>query len=230
MRSLVINSHVDSTTALARLMDSLQAATGFDRTHIKIVVGGCTDATDEHSIYSVSTDATRPNIEWIRTRRDSIDFTALLACIDLFGHRPADEYFYIHDTCVVDVSFFKRIGDISLAQGQMSRSIGRLHMSMNMGIYTQSWLTTFQSQTELFRNTDGCRAQFKRRCIDMEDWFFRNDPTNTVIGAGLTEVLPPTDVYGRGVMRRGEVYRDVGLTKWKANWCLRTDGAYQLGN
>lgn len=213
---ILINSHRDSHAARTMLLESLRRNQEFDDTSIIVVVGGC-EREDRY---------TKDGLEWRHVRHNSIDFTALIEAMHMSNN--ADEtYMYIHDTCIVEPTFISKVNAIDMTGCQTRR----LHhtTSMNMGVYRQGYLNQYRDSIPMFMGT-GDTMKDKQRCIDMEDWFFRHDPTCRVIGRGLSRVLPQRDVYNTGTMRISEVYDDIGLTKFKANWNVNPSGQYQLRN
>jgi hypothetical protein len=225
MPTILINSHRDSMVARDRLLTDLQASLPPETPcPIIIVAGGYTDQEDP---YEVHVDE---SVTWIRARENAIDFTALLAVIDLYAHDTETinvTYMYLHDTSSVTPAFLRIVTAIDMT-GSNTMRLNPV-TSMNMGLYRQSFLNTVASRIDHLRSTGDARKD-KKRCIEQEDWFFKQDPTCRVIGRGLTAVLPARDVYGTGVMRISEVYGDVGVTKYKANWHVRPDGRYELRN
>lgn len=213
---ILINSHRDSTVARDRLLADLEACLA----PIIVVVGGYTDQAEPYEV-------DESTITWIRARENAIDFTALLAVIDLYPHDTDTIYMYLHDTSSVTPTFLRTVTAIDMT-GCNTMRLNPV-TSMNMGLYRQSYLNTFVDRVDTLRST-GDVLRDKARCIDMEDWFFKHDPTCRLIGRGLTAILPKADIYGTGVMRISEVYGDAGVTKYKANWQVRPDGDYELRN
>jgi hypothetical protein len=221
---ILINSHRDSTVARDRLLTDLAACLPpSEPCPIIVVVGGYTEQPEPYEV-DMTLDK---HITWIRARENAIDFTALLAVIDLYAHDTDAIYMYLHDTTSVTPTFLRTVATIEMV-GCHTMRLNPV-TSMNMGLYRQSYLNTFVAQCETCRST-GDVLRDKARCIEMEDWFFKQDPTCRLIGRGLTAVLPKADVYGTGVERISEVYGDVGVTKYKANWHVRPDGQYELRN
>jgi hypothetical protein len=222
MPTVLINSHRNSTVARDRLLADLEAClTPESPCPIIMVVGGYTDQPEPYEVHN------NKHITWIRARENAIDFTALLAAIDLYAHKTDAIYMYLHDTTSVNHTFLRTVAAIEMGECQTMRL--NPVTSMNMGLYRQSYLNTFVDRVDKCRST-GDVLRDKARCIEMEDWFFKQDPTCRLIGRGLTALLPKADIYGTGVLRISEVYGDVGVTKYKANWQVRPDGDYELRN
>ena len=208
MRRLLVNSHVSSTRARDRLLDSLARNPDWERFEVLVVVGGAVSNQTQ----------TVGNVTWIEVTHNSIDWTAL---IEMIGRQPPDdEYMYVHDTCEVGPDFFDRAWRAPLI-GMTARIRRRTHKSMNMGLYKQRWIDDHATLLRSFRNDGGDLQACKERCIRSEDVLFDMDPANTVIGSGIAEIERARDVYGNGVPRITETYPDVSLRKFKANWTMR---------
>lgn len=221
MLKIVINSHIQSTLALDRLLNDLNACHPTQiPIDIVVVVGGYREQSTPYI------ETRKDNITWIHAQDNAIDFTGLLAVIDLFSQNTENVYMYLHDTCSVSKSFLHTIAAIDMKGSNTMRINSRV--SMNMGLYRQSYLNTI-SDIEDLRGT-GDTLYDKARGVYLEDWFFKRDPTCRTIGRGLTKVLPQSDVYGTGVLRITEIYSDIGLMKYKANWEAKSDGQYELRN
>jgi hypothetical protein len=211
-RTLVINSHVQSAIPRRHLLDSLEACPQWEDTPIIVVVGGA--ATHTHLAPQSS------HIEHVYVPYNAIDFTSFVALSERAAD-PTDEFFVIHDTCVVAPHFLDRMHAIRMP----GRSCRLSRPSCNMGLYTHALIAEHKDTLATYAATTGentvATQELKRRCVRDEDLLFDKDPTNTMHGPGVTRVSEPMDYYGTGTMRRIEEYGDLGLSKIKANWYVR---------
>ena len=84
---------------LDRLLASLAQCQGIGEASIIVVIGGCPTETTE----------TTGNTTTLYVTYNALDFTALIAVLN---RTHDDEYFYLHDTCVVDPDFLDRVADL----------------------------------------------------------------------------------------------------------------------
>lgn len=214
MRYLVINSHVQSQQPRQHLLESLEVCHDIHSLPIVVVIGGA----DDHSVIE-QPPRSDLDIEYVCVPYNAIDFTALIAV----SERPYDdddEFFYVHDTCVVKPGFVRKI--MRLEDNPTNRMSCRLSSpSCNMGLYKYSLIRRHKDQLATYRDVPRSLQELKAVCVRDEDLLFRLDPTNTVHGRGITHVSEPTDYYGTGTMRRVEEYGDLDLCKIKANWFVK---------
>ena len=212
---IVINSHVKSGIALSHLMKSMMLQQEFGEFEFIIVIGG---------FYHLQTYETQTseNITTIKCNHNSIDFTALIALAELYGSQEDEYYFYLHDTCKVGSNFYKKLKAIDVS-GVSSMKIV-LYPSMNIGLYSQRILNKFKPFLLEHKNTNESRTMdFKIKAVELEDYIFKNDPTNTTLenNEGYS-YYHPEDYYKTGVIRRVEYYSNIDLYKIKANWVLNS--------
>ena len=211
-RSIVVNSHANNTVALRRLLDSLAMCEGYEAADIIVVIGGCQQT-------SVMTHG---NVTTARVDHNSIDFTGLIALLEVPDlRRPS--YFYVHDTCEAGPHFIENVTRGTIDYDTASF----VFHSMNMGVYSWRALDRHRDLVLSFKNPDlgpKAAARFKRLCVDHEDAVFRANKA-----LGLHEFIDREDpmmdsvrdVYGTGVPRRLKYFPIVDLTKFAANWVRR---------
>ena len=209
---IVINSHVKNTTALEHLLNSMKKQKEYNDYKIIVTVGGHFELKD----YTIML-GDDPNVTYILCNHNSIDFTGLIALVELYFGNFDQYYMYLHDTCKVGNNFYKKLGAIDLTNVSSIKLCP--HSSMNMGIYSQSTINTFRDFLMSKKNTD------ERKSIDFkmnanEDYLFDNDITNRVLanyddGFYKSE---PTDYYKTGTLRIIEYHANMDLYKIKANW------------
>ena len=157
------------------------------------------------------------NVTVIRCNHNSIDFTGLIALLEIFHGNKDDQYLYLHDTCRVGDDFFKKLRNIDL-DGVSSIKL-RIRDSMNMGIYSQSLINRFKDFLLSKKNRDKERCMFFKSINYAEDHIFEQDPQNRILdnyhGHSFTG---PCDYYSTGTMRRVEHFPNLDLYKIKANW------------
>lgn len=212
---IVINSHIKSTIALEHLLESMRLYQEFDHFEIIIVVGGFY----ENPNYQINKNK---NITYIYCNHNSIDFTGLIALLELYSENTNEYYLYLHDTCKVGEQFFNKISSIDL-NNVSSVKINKW-FSMNMGIYSQNIINQFSDFLLSRKNNDeNTCMDFKKSGLYYEDHIFKNDPNNIILDnfEGCYYDGPftgPTDYYNTGVMRIVEYYPNLDLYKIKANW------------
>lgn len=215
--ALIITSHKDNTIALEHLLESLAKCNGIQRLRVLVVVGGYYDneeyVIEQHPLGAIL----------IRSPYNSIDFTGLLAILDI-DELIDESYVYIHDTTRVGPRFVERILD--LAPGIQSASFK--FPSMNMGLYSRRVIHASKDLLETFRNKDPFEVQrLKTRCVDLEDCIFKTHSKDHVfLSSDGPDVSAPMDYYGTGTPRIVEYYHALDLYKIKANWY--TKSTYQL--
>ena len=112
-------------------------------------------------------------------------------------------WFLLHDTIEVDSNFKDILESHVLHSG---KRVNRFP-SMSMGSYDKSVFSLAESKIDVIKNIS------KEKCVEMEDEFTRHLPN---ICSGF-EPLGVMDVYGNGVERSVEYYREAGIKKNKAN-------------
>ena len=208
---ILINSHFEGQVALQWLLQNVYAC---DRFCVLIVVGGA----PEEIMYEESNNVYRCHV-----KHNSIDFTGMIALLEhekqleqLMNGLP-DRWFYMHDTC--------EISDCDLFATSCKQTIDTTKLlnttSMNMGIYTYRDILANKPLLMQLRSTDMPNTQeiynLKRNAIKHEDIIFHNLSTNSVLSS--KETLKEEFSYpGSNVKRKIEVYKDIGLKKFKANW------------
>lgn len=208
MRRLLINSHAQSEIPRSTLLKTLQVCTPERDLPVVVVIGGSTER-DRHV----------DGVQEIHVPYNAIDFTALIALGERSDYDEADEFFYVHDTCVVRPDFIKNVLNIQpLDEHTMSRRVS--YPSCNMGLYRYSLIKQHASRLAVYRQPRNLQ-ELKAICVRDEDLLFKLDPGNTMTGRGITAISQPTDFYGTGTMRRIEEYGDLGLCKIKANWYVK---------
>lgn len=200
---IVINSHKNSI-ASAHLLESLKNSIY----EIIVVIGGYYNLND----YEVTTTG---NITYIRCNHNSIDFTGLIALVELYD--KDDYYFYLHDTCKVGKNFIDKLKSIDLTNVSSIRI--KKSFSMNIGIYSQKLINEFKDFLLTKKNTDEKRCMEFKSVNYNEDYIFNNDKNNIVLNNYDGDIYrDPVDYYKTGTMRRIEYYPNIDLYKIKANW------------
>jgi hypothetical protein len=158
------------------------------------------------------------NITYIFCNHNSIDFTGLIALLELYYENNNEHYLYLHDTCSIGDNFYNKIKSINLVN-VTSIKINK-NFSMNIGIYSQSIINNFKlfllSQKNMDKNN--CII-FKKSGVKNEDYIFKHDRNNILLDNydGNLHSLP-IDYYKTGTMRIVEYYPNIDLYKIKANW------------
>lgn len=210
MHAVVINSHAANAAALERLLESMRLCPEYDRADVVAVVGG-------HSDYEI---AVQGSVTLVKAPHNSIDFTALIAMLDVPElQRPS--FAYVHDTCEVGPRFLELLAAVPVPAGTASFPFP----SMNMGVY--SWAAIERARDALLaeKNPDlspEAAARFKRRGVESEDLVFLAEQAAGRHDFSLGDADPAretvTDVYGTGVPRRTRYFPALDLYKSQANW------------
>jgi hypothetical protein len=217
---IVINSHINSTVALNHLLDSIKQ-NDYMSFPIIVVIGGHYELAN----YEFSIDAFFENILYIRANHNSIDFTGLIALLELFGNDINEYYLYLHDTCKIGRTFYNKLKSINL--NNVSSIKINNNFSMNIGIYSQKIINRFRDFLLSKKNRDP-NKEMMFKTVSNEDHIFNNDPTNIVLGNyNGWRYEGPFDYYGTGTMRIVEYYPYLDLYKIKANW---GNGTWTLNN
>lgn len=199
-RYILINSFCANTIALDRLLESLVQCHGFESTSLVVVIGGCGAPSTE----------TIGNTTTIRVTYNALDFTAMIAVLETYD---SGEFFYLHDTCVVDHDFLDKVQDL---KSMTSMSIGH-KKSCNMGLYTFELFLFHKKFLMRYKDISGTVGlqKLKDMCVKDEDHILNGCE---VIGSGnstLSDNL--TDFYGTGHLRRIDYFSDMGIHKIRAN-------------
>lgn len=213
---IVINSHINGTIALDHLLESMKLYEDFNNYEIIIVIGGYYKNND----YEIKKEE---NITYIYCNHNSIDFTGLIALLELY-HEKKDHYFYLHDSCKIGGQFYQKLKAIDTNISSMKIN---KNFSMNMGIYSQEIINKFKDFLLSKKNTDETKCmEFKINAN--EDHIFNNDPTNILLENYNNWIYyGPIDYYKTGTMRIVEYYPTLDLYKIKANW---GQGSWTLNN
>lgn len=213
---IVINSHINGTIALDHLLESMKLYEDFNNYEIIIVIGGYYKNND----YEIKKEE---NITYIYCNHNSIDFTGLIALLELY-HEKKDHYFYLHDSCKIGCQFYEKLKSINTNISSMKIN---KNFSMNMGIYSQDIINKFKDFLLSKKNTDETKCmEFKINTN--EDHIFNNDPTNILLENYNNWIYyGPIDYYKTGTMRIVEYYPTLDLYKIKANW---GQGSWTLNN
>ena len=206
---IVINSHTKSNIALLHLLDSMKQYKEHLEFEMIVVIGGYYDHTD----YQIETQG---NITYIKSMYNSIDYTGLIALLELY--KNDEYYFYMHDTCKVGPDFFNKLRSIDLTNVSSIRIHAKY--SMNIGIYSSKIINIYKEFLLDFKNTSEKHVMdFKYKAFRSEDHIFRQDTKNSVLDkyAGWS-YTGPTDYYNTGTMRIVEHYPSLDLYKIKANF------------
>ena len=207
--TVVINSHVNGDKPLKHLLESLRAQPLFHDFRILVAIGGFYDLSDYAS-------ETIENITYIKCNHNSIDFTGLIALLELNSEKKENYYFYMHDTCRAGPTFFDKLASLSL-DGVTSIKMKR-PFSMNMGVYSQHVINKFRDFLLTKKNRDETKLMHFKSSNN-EDYIFNNDVGNIVHNNYNGHIWTgPTDYYGTGTPRIVEYYPDFDLFKIKANW------------
>jgi len=208
---IVINSHISSDIARAHFLESIQLYSEYKTYEYIIVIGGYYELPE----YEITK---QDNITYIKANHNSIDFTGLIALVELYSQEFDQHYLYLHDTSKVGPEFFRKLQDINL-ENISSLSLTSFP-SMNIGIYSQKIINNNRDNLLSKKNKDKDAVyKFKEIAISTEDMVFKNDPTTGIIGNNQhRDVTGPTDYYGTGTMRIVEYYSNLDLYKIKSCW------------
>jgi hypothetical protein len=217
---IVINSHISSDIARAHFLESLQLYTEYKTYEYIIVIGGYYELSD----YEITKE---DNITYIKSNHNSIDFTGLIALLELYSEEIDQYYLYLHDTSKVGPEFFNKLQNINL-ENITSLSLTKFP-SMNIGIYSQKIINTNKDFLLSRKNKDkNALHNFKKIGMNYEDRIFRNDPTTRILDNHRNRITTgPTDYYGTGTMRIVEYYSNLDLYKIKSCW---GQGMFNLNN
>lgn len=98
---IVINSHSKSNIALQHLLESLKENDIY-YCDIIVVIGGHFNLNN----YEITkSENENENITYIRANHNSIDFTGLIALLELYKNNISEYYVYLHDTCRIGKNF-----------------------------------------------------------------------------------------------------------------------------
>ena len=214
---IVINSHSKSNIALQHLLDSLKE-NDINYCEIIVVIGGYYNLNN----YEITKDK---NITYIYANHNSIDFTGLIALLELYNN--TDEYYvYLHDTCKIGKNFYDKIKSIDLTNVS-SIKINK-KFSMNIGIYSQKIINEFKNFLLSKKNLNENNCMLCKSVNFNEDYIFNNDTNNKLLdNYDDWNHTGPTDYYNTGTMRIVEYYPNLDLYKIKANW---GQGTWTLNN
>ena len=216
---IVINSHINGKIALDHLLESMRSYKEYDDFEIIIIIGGYYKNND----YEIKKE---DNITYIYCNHNSIDFTGLIALMELYPE-STDHYFYLHDSCKIGGKFYQILKEIETnIQNITSMKINK-NFSMNMGIYSQVIINKFKTFLLSKKNTEESKCmEFKIN--SNEDHIFNNDPNNFLFDNYNNWIhYGPVDYYKTGTMRIIEYYPTLDLYKIKANW---GQGSWTLNN
>ncbi len=219
---IVILTHINSIIALKHLILSLKENKEYLDFNYIIAIGGCYDLKDYEIIEN-------GNFTYVKCNHNSIDFTALIAILELYENKtPTNNlYFHIHDTCKVGKNFFNRVKQIEKIENITSIRINR-PFSMNIGVYSCKIINQFKNFLLSKKNTDKNREMEFKSINYNEDYIFHNDKNNIILdnydGWNYTG---PIDYYNTGTLRIIEYYPNMDLYKTKANW---GQGTWTLNN
>jgi len=220
---ILINSHNKSQKALDALFQSMKKCENFKNFEIIVCIGG------HYELENYITEK-QENITYIKCPHNSIDFTALITVMELYGNMPNTNYLYIHDTCTVGPNFFINVENIERTYTNITTLKLAPYYAMNIGVYSSEVLAHNKQFLLNQKNTDEAKVQhFKIKGVDNEDSIFIRDINSRVIyEKGLTKATGPLDCYGTGVMRIVLYYESLDLYKIKANWERKP--TYELNN
>ena len=104
---IVINSHINSDVALNHLLKSMKIQKKYYDFNIIVMIGGYYNNTN----YEIKQ---HDNITYIHCNHNSIDFTGLIAIMELNNNAINEYYFYLHDTCKIGNNFYNKLKSIHL--------------------------------------------------------------------------------------------------------------------
>lgn len=165
------------------------------------------------------------NVNRYRCDNDSIDFTGLIAILEL--KLTSSHWFYLHDTTAVGPKFFDRSRDFSPETIAKPLKKGP---SMNIGLYSNELIQRKSDVILSYKNTDLSEEsllKFKKESVLSEDLLF-NEYKDESYCDNSFHMSRPFDVYGNGVMRIQEYYECIDLYKFKANWHIKDDYEIEL--
>jgi hypothetical protein len=216
---IVINSHSKSNIALQHLLESLKKNDIYF-CDIIVVIGGHFNLSN-YEITKSENENENENITYIRANHNSIDFTGLIALLELYKNNISEYYVYLHDTCRIGKDFYNKIKSLDLTNVTSIRINTRF--SMNIGIYSQSIINNFENFLLSTKNTDeNLCMKYKIDGVKWEDYIFKNDKNNIILenynSSQYKNRTDPVDYYKTGTMRIIEYYPNLDLYKFKANW------------
>jgi len=226
--AIVITSYAgNGSQALDRLLESIRACPDASCFKVIVVVGG-------HDAYDVRSEE---NIVWVHAPHNSIDFTGLIALVELEDDERlhSDWYFYVHETCQVGPTFFEKIHNLlsnQIAKNIAVSTVSFPFPSMNIGWYRRDYVLSSRHKLLDMKNLSMSREEahrFKALNVRCEDMLFKSNSKKCHAFVDPDKVVSEaTDVYGTGVPRITELYRSIDMIKYKANWTRRTEFVIDL--
>jgi len=211
---ILINSHINGNTALEWLLKSMNDV----KLRILVVIGGAKE--------NICCKHVNNNVYKCYVKHNSIDMTGMICLLE--NNREIEQimnglpkrWFYIHDTCeITDRDLFVRR---CIETKETTRLVTK-RPSMNIGMYsyedilrTKEMILKKKSKEKNMTRQE--IEEQKKDVIRCEDMLFKK----LMIKSGMSEVetLQEKFVYpSSNVQRIIEVYKDVGLKKYKANYC-----------
>lgn len=200
--SIAISSHKSFyEVSLKELIPSLLIS-GVPKEDIYVFIGG-------YEIYESIDNEYKINM--YRVPHNSFDFTALVSIVELKLKR--DYWFCIHDTCKVGSTFYQKL--IKLSKPEPVMRFTQESKSMNMGIYSDIFITSNREKILNYKNTSNNVNSFKKKLVNEEDVFIKGVKGLCTNGR---KTKAPTDYYSTGTQRIVEYFPDLDFYKIKSNW------------
>ena len=201
-----ISSHINSYEKTYPLLAQSLLESGVPAEDIYFFIGG---------FYEYAKIENENGINVYQVNHNSIDLTGLISVVDLELH--SDYWFLLHDTCKVGKQFYSKIKEFNYQSDTVALNDIRC-ASMNIGAYKMEYLYKIKQQLFQFKNqnysADNMKL-FKQLGIKYESIFL--DKTY-YYNYSLWTNNGIEDVYDTGVLRQVEVYPDIDLIKYKANY------------
>lgn len=216
--AIVISSHISNAKARDELLTSLLPQCMDRPIDIIVIIGGCESTHPE-------LHRTGEGYYVAHCTHNSFEMTGL---IEMYKRDVSwNQYFLLHDTCLVGPSFVDKI--LAWKPDDLGCTASLLFPSMNIGWYSASHLQLHRSiLLDHMCETRTKLHDFKSHAVQYEDCIFKRQLAlqQHIFMGGLTSVSEPRDYYATGVPRIVEHYECIDLYKMKANWHIKS--SYEL--
>jgi hypothetical protein len=168
----------------------------------------------------VNKHITKEGINFIEVDQNSIDYTGLIAVLDL--NIESTYWVLLHDTCYIGPLFYDKILNYDY-QNAPAVSLN-IDLSMNIGAYSWEYLKTIQNDLMSFRNTDysvESIQKWKILGVENEDKYLSSYRDKYHYSSLPRTQSEPIDLYNTGVFRIIEHFSEIDFYKLKANWYNR---------
>lgn len=206
-----ISSHKDFKDRTYPVLIPSLIRSGVDPGSIYVFVGGCD---------SQKNVVTGEGVNLYYVNHNSMDFTALISILDL--SLQSDYWFLLHDTCRAGEDFFTSVYHFFYKKRPFKTARLYRKRSMNIGIYSHSYLLSQKDVLMSFKNSDYSEKsllELKKIAVEKEDILLKEEP---ILNLSQKSETSSIDYYNSGTERIVEYYEDVDLYKIKSNWTIKS--------